>query len=807
MGSIHEYDHFFIDEQTCSPEVLDKLHSTCQPTVDEIQQQQICVDVTTRKRAKSTFEVTQESMTLGRKLGEGTYGAVYELKHNLNYIVKQFKQFIDQDGIVDLTTLNELSALRAFNNTKGFLHMNQLYFKEIHDVNRDTPFQIIPEVIMPKYQLNLKEYQERFFPSLSKEEKLDTITHIAFKLLTTYSQMIRKKILHLDIKPENILLNMIDGKIDIDSMVMADFGLSFYEGSSVIRNRYRYTDYQVQTITYRAPEVHFGNMYAFSRRTSNLDKDTYITYKADLFSIGKILYDLYYDGQPSDTQMLFPLYELMKQEELNNIKHYMLLLKLMGVPELWKNDEMREGLQEHYHHSEEERSNETINRLKDDRYRLFKTSMAMLKLINMISDEPIDYNFSDGNMFFSKEYHSNKEALLHDLIVRLMKLCPYERIDIVGALQHPLFIEQGEFIDGRLNAIFQYIHTIPTNEFEFLFSRMNIPALHTNLCMEIKDSPNREKSERYMRLLFDWMCDVDNRLVNRHMVIYLTTYRSFFTKEYNTYEDMVNSSSKLQTDAIGLYVLLANTYEYPITEYEFIGYITAGSIDPTESRKLYAHLLSILDSNLYFVTPYDIWNLYDLTLYDTMLCEYLYIMTMCMVSFTVNTFDVQALSHIIAHIVLKENESSDVAYTEQEQELFVIWEKIARSFNDLPKIINKIVIPNTRLYNHEVVMSSPPIDNTEMAKHIIRLLNTNKIPSPPKVKVSPKTNKTRRSHERSNKTRRSSGRSGSSSRRSSHRSHGRSNKTRKSSKSSVSNTTQLMDKIGSIKNVSESSST
>lgn len=723
MGSIEDYDRFFVDEDTCSPEVIEQLHSTCQPTIDEIQKQQICVDITTRQTLKSKFEITPENMEYGRQLGEGTYGAVYELKNKPDFIVKQFKHFIDEDGNVDSTSLNELSALRAFNNTKGFLHMNNVYFKE-KPGETNKLFQIIPEVIMPKYEMTLEQYKVTHFPRLSKEEQIDTLTHIAFKILTTYSQMVRKKILHLDLKPANILLNMVDGKIDIDSMVIADFGLSFYEGSSIIRDRYGYSDYCIQTLSYLSPEVHFGHMYGYDRGVIHLKEDTYVTQKTDMFSIGKILYEFYHHVKDTDSQELTNLYNSMRSLRYNSIKDYIKMMELLGVPELWKNKELKAELQRQYNRKEGETSNDAINRLKDDNYRYFKTSMSMLYLINRISEGPMNYDFPNGVMFSKTEFDSEKEESLYELIKSLMKLCPYERMNITSALRHPLFVYQRNFEDDRLNAILQYIHSVPINDFDQLFSRIHVPALHNNLCGKLEDSPDKKQAEDYMKILFSWLIETENHYMNRMMVHYLTAYRTFFMKEYKTYKKFVNSSSKIQPDAIGLHMILNNTYDFPLHEYEFITQVTDYSIEPIDARKLIAHILNVMDLNLYFVTPYDIWNLYDLSLSDYLLCEHLYILTMSSVSYTINTLDVQTVAHSIARIVLKYKDSS-VVYTEQEQELFNIWKNITRSWEDLSTIVREVVSSETRLYNKEVVRASKPIHENPMVFNIMRIMKMN----------------------------------------------------------------------------------
>ena len=92
------------------------------------------------------------------------------------------------------------------------------------------------------------------------------ITKIAFRIAEVMNYLHSKRILHLDLKPPNI---MMKGKIP----KLIDFG---YACSDNITQKFK--DDNIGTVNYRAPEIYEGNHY---------------DYKADVFSYSMMLYEFY----------------------------------------------------------------------------------------------------------------------------------------------------------------------------------------------------------------------------------------------------------------------------------------------------------------------------------------------------------------------------------------------------------------------------------------------------------------------------------------------------------------------------------
>lgn len=158
------------------------------------------------------------------------------------------------------------------------------------EINQDDPFAYVPIVKL----LNVFSFDDHYcltfdllnpepitdhFKQLgiSKEQSLPVIRDVTLKLLSVTGFLSRVNILHADLKPDNILLG--SGK-DLSGLKVVDFGnaircihdeLSLY-----------YTDYELQTLIYRAPEVTVGLHFGLA---------------VDMWSIGCIIAELYF-GQP-----------------------------------------------------------------------------------------------------------------------------------------------------------------------------------------------------------------------------------------------------------------------------------------------------------------------------------------------------------------------------------------------------------------------------------------------------------------------------------------------------------------------------
>lgn len=105
------------------------------------------------------------------------------------------------------------------------------------------------------------------------QEKLRCIRKVAFRLLSAVGFLQSRKIIHADLKPDNLLLSR---EKKLNSLKIVDFGNAFHCVHDELS--LYYDDFELQTLVYRAPEVFFGMMFGV---------------EVDMWSIGCILAELY----------------------------------------------------------------------------------------------------------------------------------------------------------------------------------------------------------------------------------------------------------------------------------------------------------------------------------------------------------------------------------------------------------------------------------------------------------------------------------------------------------------------------------
>jgi len=166
------------------------------------------------------------------KIGEGTYGVVYKCIERATkeiVAVKKIRMEMEDEGI-PATAIREISILKELN------HPNIVNLREIlmDDSRLFLVFEFVP--------MDLKK-----FIDTRPNKHLDEVTTKSFTyqlLIAIYFCHVRR-ILHRDLKPQNIL---IDIKHNI--LKVADFGLGRTFGLPI-----RVYTHEVVTLWYRAPEV------------------------------------------------------------------------------------------------------------------------------------------------------------------------------------------------------------------------------------------------------------------------------------------------------------------------------------------------------------------------------------------------------------------------------------------------------------------------------------------------------------------------------------------------------------------------
>jgi cyclin-dependent kinase len=169
------------------------------------------------------------------KIGEGTYGIVYKAKDKKTgelLALKKIRLEAEDEGIPS-TAIREISLL------KQLQHPNIVRLYDV--VHTEKKLTLVFEFL----DQDLKKYLDA-----CGDNGLEayTIKSFLFQLLQGVAYCHQHRVLHRDLKPQNLLINM-EGELKL-----ADFGLARAFGIPV-----RSYTHEVVTLWYRAPDVLLGS--------------------------------------------------------------------------------------------------------------------------------------------------------------------------------------------------------------------------------------------------------------------------------------------------------------------------------------------------------------------------------------------------------------------------------------------------------------------------------------------------------------------------------------------------------------------
>jgi len=168
-----------------------------------------------------------------QKIGEGTYGVVYKArdKQSGRFLALKKIRLEHEDEGVPSTAIREISILRELN------HTNIVSLLDV--VNVDNKLYLVFEFL----DQDLKKYMD----SVNSMEP-DLVKSYCHQLLQGLLYCHQKRILHRDLKPQNLLIDK-NG-----ALKLADFGLARAFCVPV-----RPYTHEVITLWYRAPEILLGS--------------------------------------------------------------------------------------------------------------------------------------------------------------------------------------------------------------------------------------------------------------------------------------------------------------------------------------------------------------------------------------------------------------------------------------------------------------------------------------------------------------------------------------------------------------------
>jgi serine/threonine protein kinase len=223
------------------------------------------------------------------KLGEGTYATVFKGKSRLGGEIVALKEIhLDAEEGAPSTAIREISLM------KELKHPNIVRLMDvIHTENKLT-------LVFEFMDQDLKKYMDTTARATHGALDVVAIRQFMFQLLRGIAYCHENRVLHRDLKPQNLLINKRG------ALKLGDFGLARAFGIPV--NTF---SNEVVTLWYRAPDVLLGSrMYSTS---------------IDIWSAGCIMAEMY-TGRP-----LFP--GTTNEDQLQKI------FRMMGTPteQTWPN--------------------------------------------------------------------------------------------------------------------------------------------------------------------------------------------------------------------------------------------------------------------------------------------------------------------------------------------------------------------------------------------------------------------------------------------------------------------------------------
>ncbi|KAH8389491.1 cyclin-dependent kinase 1 [Drosophila serrata] len=170
------------------------------------------------------------------KIGEGTYGVVYKGRNRVTgqiVAMKKIRLESDEEGVPS-TAIREISLLRELK------HENIVCLEDV--LMEENRIYLIFEFL----SMDLKKYMDSL--PADKYMETDLVRSYLYQITSAILYCHRRRVLHRDLKPQNLLIDK-NGLIKV-----ADFGLGRSFGIPV-----RIYTHEIVTLWYRAPEVLLGS--------------------------------------------------------------------------------------------------------------------------------------------------------------------------------------------------------------------------------------------------------------------------------------------------------------------------------------------------------------------------------------------------------------------------------------------------------------------------------------------------------------------------------------------------------------------
>ena len=240
--------------------------------------------------SKSSESLLNNQYKLKEKIGEGSYGTVYKAedtknKNNLVAIKQLSKSKICENAYLFEALKKELDIMKLISDENSVKLMD--FFET------EEKYNLVMELCDSDLDVQLKKINQKNHKSFSELE--------LFEIMTQFNKIFHKlqenHVIHRDLKLKNIMIKY-DKKIPLIGFIikLSDFGFS------KVLNEENITNTNLGTPSTKAPEIMFGNEY---------------NAKADLWSVGVIIYQLLYNQLPFPANNVTQLKQIiMKSNEV-----------------------------------------------------------------------------------------------------------------------------------------------------------------------------------------------------------------------------------------------------------------------------------------------------------------------------------------------------------------------------------------------------------------------------------------------------------------------------------------------------------
>ena len=273
-------------------------------------------------RSKEDYKIYYEK--LDEKIGKGGFGVVYKAKDKVTNELRAMK-IIDTEGDEEESEREIEQFIKELKNMdKCCNDYKNIYSIKIYDYFI-TKYEFI--IIMELCDNNLYNYLRNRKKGFSSEEILKIMT----QLNETFRIMVKENIVHRDIKLENILIKYLDEQREDFIVKLNGYGCSKQLTNSTVCKTI------IGTASTMAPEIMEGN-----EKYDN---------KCDLWSIGIIIYQLFFNKFPYNGMSLFIIYNQINklgQKVLKNTGNKQLDDLIRGL--LIKDPKERLSWEEYFNH-------------------------------------------------------------------------------------------------------------------------------------------------------------------------------------------------------------------------------------------------------------------------------------------------------------------------------------------------------------------------------------------------------------------------------------------------------------------------